>query len=150
MYDTFRDKHTLFLEALKRYEERSTSATAAILEGPGSGKAAIEKVYYDTVRILAHTTPPRGCLIVNTAIELAPHDPEIAQCIAQSIERTQQAFYAALTRAREQGEIHTQSDLSALARFLTSSLQGLNVTAKAIRNEKQLQDIANVALSVLS
>lgn len=150
LYDTFGDKHTLFLEALKRYEAQRIVTTVALLEGPGSGKQAIEQVYQDTVRILMHTTPPRGCLIVNTAIELAPHDPEVAHYIAESMERTQQAFYHALTRAREQDEIHLQGDLTALAHFLTSSLQGLNVTAKATRNAQQLQEIASVVLSVLT
>lgn len=149
LYDTFGDKHTLFLEALKRYEQRD-NVTIDILEGPGSGKEAIERVFHRAVQILGQTKPPRGCLIVNTMVELAPHDEEVAQWIAESVARTQQAFYRALTRAYEQGELQTQQDLLALARFLTAALQGLNMTARAISDPVQLQDIANVAFSVLS
>jgi hypothetical protein len=46
--------------------------------------------------------------------------------------------------------IPTQHDLVALARFLTASLHGLSVTAKAVKETKQLQDIATRALSVRS
>ncbi|WP_165422878.1 TetR/AcrR family transcriptional regulator [Ktedonosporobacter rubrisoli] len=150
LYDTFGDKHTLFLEALRRYEARNIASTVDVLEGPGSGKAAIEAVFRSTVQTLACTEPPRGCMIVNTAIELAPHDEEIARCVSASVTRTQQAFYHALVRAQEHDEIHPQLDLLALARFLTSSLQGLNITAKAVRDARQLQEIANVALSLLA
>src|SRR6266700_5433476 len=65
LYDTFGDKHTLFLEALKRYDQRN-SATIDILEGSGSGKEAIERVFHRAVQTLGQTKPPRGCLIVNT------------------------------------------------------------------------------------
>ena len=148
LYDTFGDKHALFLEALKRYEQRY-NATIDILEGPASGKEAIERVFHTAVQTLGQIKSPRGCLIVNTMVELAPHDEEVAQWIAESVAHTQQAFYRALMRAYEQGELQTQQDLLALARFLTAALQGLNMTARAISDPVQLQDIANVALSVL-
>ncbi|WP_201374939.1 TetR/AcrR family transcriptional regulator [Ktedonobacter robiniae] len=150
LYDTFGDKHTLFLEALKRYEERASASTIGVLEESGSGKEAITRVFRATVQQLGQTIPPRGCLIVNTAIELAPHDPEVAQFVAASVARTQEAFYRALLRANEQGELQTQRDLTTLARFLTASLQSLNITAKATRDAAQVRDVASVALSVLS
>lgn len=150
LYDTFGDKHALFLEALKRYDERQNSVSViGILEGPGSGKEVIERVFHTAVQILKQTKPPRGCLIVNTMVELAPHDEEVARWIAERVAQTQQAFYRALTRAYEEGELQAQHDLLALARFLTAALQGLNLTARANGDPDQLQDIANVALSVL-
>jgi TetR/AcrR family transcriptional regulator, transcriptional repressor for nem operon len=137
LYDTFGDKHRLFLEALKRYEQRY-NVTIDILEGPGSGKEVIERVFRTAVQTLGQTKRPRDCLVVNTMVELAPHDEEVAQWIAERVARIQQAFYRALRQAYEQGELQTQQDLLALSRFLTAALHGLNMTAKAISDPAQL------------
>ena len=150
LYDTFGDKHTLFLETLKRYEELGKPALLAELEGPGSGKEAIERLFRNTIEAYERGRPRRGCFMVNATIELAAHDAEVAQCVAKSFARTQQAFLHALTRAQEQGELHTQRDLESLARFLTTALHGLQVAVKAGADLADLRDIASVALSVLS
>jgi TetR/AcrR family transcriptional regulator, transcriptional repressor for nem operon len=149
LYDTFGDKHTLFLEALNRYKELGQTPMVEILEGPGSGKEAIARVFRQTVQSYAQDRPRCGCFVVNSTIELAPHNPEVAQCVVASFERTQQALSCALTRAKAQGELYTQHDLEGLARFLTTMLQGLHVAAKAGTDLVQLHEVARIALSIL-
>jgi len=121
-----------------------------ILEGPGSGKEAIERVFRRTIQSYAQERPRCGCFMVNSTIELAPHDPEVAQCVVASFERMRQALYCALSRAQEQGELRPQHDLEGLARFLTTTLQGLHVAAKAGTELVQLHEVARIALSILS
>src|SRR5713226_9548064 len=89
LYDTFGDKHTLFLEALQRYEKRGKASMVATLEGVGSGKEAIERVFRNTIQSYAQARPRCGCFVVNSTIELAPHDPEVAQCVTESLACTQ-------------------------------------------------------------
>src|SRR6266496_5346237 len=49
LYDTFGDKRTLFLEALKLYSERVISATARTLNESPSPIAGIQKVFDDLI-----------------------------------------------------------------------------------------------------
>ena len=150
LYDTFGDKHALFLEALNRYEQQGKASMAAVLDAPGSGKEAIARAFRYVVQSYAQKTSRRGCFIVNSTIELAPHDPEVAQYVTESFACTHQAFLRALQRAQEQGELHAQHDLNSLARFLTTTLQGIHVAAKAGTDLAELHDVARVALSVLA
>ena len=57
--------------------------------------------------------------------------------------------YRALLRGKKAGEIKGGRDLRAVARFLYSSLQGLQLMAKATRDRKTLEDVVKVTLSVL-
>lgn len=146
-YDTFGDKHTLFLAALDRFQEVRTLWVEEVLAG--SGLEGVREVFWRTVDGLVEFEPRRGCLLANSAVELAPHDPEVAARISGYIQRTEAAFEDALARAREDGEISADSDPKALARFLVNTLHGLRVLARAGADCETLKDIVYVALDVL-
>ena len=146
-YDTFGDKHTLFLAALDRFEDARTSWMDRALEG--AGVDGIEEVFRRSIEGLLGFEPRRGCLLANTAVELAPHDPEVAGRISRYVRRTEEAFTGALARAQEAGEIPADGDPKVLARFLVSNLHGLRVLARAGADRRTLEDAAGVALQAL-
>jgi TetR/AcrR family transcriptional regulator, transcriptional repressor for nem operon len=146
-YDTYGDKHALFLAALDRFREVRTSWIEEVLEGAGLER--IEEVFRRSVDGLVAPEVRRGCLLANSAVELAPHDPEVAGRISRYVSRTEDAFEDALTRAREAGEISADSDPKALARFLVNTLHGLRVLARAGSDRELLDDAVSVALGVL-
>jgi AcrR family transcriptional regulator len=76
MYDTFKDKRRLFLAALDRFEEMRVSRTNEILDGSPSAGEGIRRLFETSVEGLVGYEPRRGCLLANTAVELAPHDEE--------------------------------------------------------------------------
>ncbi len=151
LYDTFGDKHALFLASLNRYKEVKVAQLVMQLQHPGAGKAAIQDLFQNVVKELLSNEPRRGCLMANSSAEVAPHDPESARLVSAYLGQMEDAFYHALVSAREQGAFHDPNrDLYALSRFLTNSLQGLSVTSKAGASYQALQDIVTVTLSVLA
>lgn len=146
-YDTFGDKHAVFLAALDRFAGARISWMDEILEG--SGMDGIEEVFRRSIEGLVGFEPRRGCLLANTAVELAPHDPEVAARISRYVRRTEEAFAGALVRARDAGEIPAGSDPNVLARFLVSNLHGLRVLARAGSDRRTLEDAARVAIQAL-
>jgi TetR/AcrR family transcriptional regulator, transcriptional repressor for nem operon len=146
-YDTFGDKHTLFLSALDRFQDVRTSWVEDVLRGDGLD--GIEEVFRRSLDGLFQFQPPRGCLLANSAVELAPHDPEVAARISGYIRRTEDAFRGALVRARDRGEIPSDSDPRALSRFLVNTLHGLRVLARAGADRETLEDTVSVALQAL-
>ena len=149
LYDTFGDKRALFLAALDRYCETHAARTAEVLRGPGSAKDAVRKVFEAAVDGLSGDELRRGCLLANTAVELAPHDPEVAERVSRSLRRTEEAFRAALIQTQTSGEIPTRHDPRVLARFLLNNLQGMRVLARAGADRTTLEDAARVALEAL-
>jgi TetR/AcrR family transcriptional repressor of nem operon len=85
----------------------------------------------------------------NSAVELAPHHPEVAGRISRYVSRTLDTFEDALTRAKKAGEISADSDPKALARFLVNTLHGLRVLARTGSERDALEDTVRIALGAL-
>lgn len=147
LYNTFGDKHALFLASLDRFRELRTSWIDEVLED--SGLSGIEEVFRRTVDGLVSFEPRRGCLLANTAVELGPHDAEVAAKISRYVRHTEAVFERALIRAQEAGEIPADRDPRALARFLVNALHGLRVLARVGTDRAVLEDAVRVALDVL-
>ena len=149
LYGTFGDKRSLFLSALDRYQHVVARELVEALETPGSGLEAIRHFFRLRVEGSLDRRRPRGCLVTNSAVELTRSDRGAAAKVGDSLAKLEAAFLGALERARAGGELASTDDLRALARFLTSSAQGLSVMAKAAPDRKVLEDVVKVVLAVL-
>jgi len=86
---------------------------------------------------------------MNTASEFAQSEPEIAQDVAQSIERFRAVLQAAVERAQREGDIAPERDAQTLANYLVSSMSGLKTQAKAGADAATLKGIIAVVLKAL-
>jgi TetR/AcrR family transcriptional repressor of nem operon len=149
LYDTFGDKHALYLQALDRYREVEGRKMFELLERPGSVKKALRQLFQGIVEGSFCNGQRRGCFMGNAMSELAGRCKETAAKTCSNMAAAEEAFYRALQRGKKEGEIKGGRDLRAVARFLYGSLQGLQLMAKATRNRKTLEDVVKVTLSVL-
>ncbi len=148
IYETFTDKHKLFLEALDQYQAKRRAVTADMFNQPGP-RIPIIRTYLESIVEDSFSGGPSGCLIVNSAIELAKGDPETAQRASQHFILLEEMFLEALQTARATGEIKTDKDLRALARFLLNTARGMRVVVSYTRDRAVMRDIIEVALSTL-
>ena len=148
MYDTFGDKHQLYLEALRFYEaDTGTALFKRLYEAPSPFVAV-----WDYILSVADGTPAdraRGCFFVNATTERAPSDPDVAALIRNSSMKCEAAFERILREAKERGEVDRSVDERVAARFLLSTIRGLRVSAKADVEPEDLRAIAALALSIL-
>ncbi len=148
IYNTFGDKHSLFIAAVEYYAKEVTSRTIKILESPGSPLENI-KLFFETIVNTPSDKKKRGCLISNTVVELAPHDEKVADTVRIILERIQNAFLHCLDKAVELGELPEDTDTKVLSHFLATSTHGLIVTGKSAVDNKQMKDVVDVILSTL-
>lgn len=150
LYDTYGTKKDLFILAVKHYVNEKSAAAVSILERPGSVKESVAAIFKEIVTVLKDEQRRNECFILHSAIDQVPHNPEIAQLFRQDSDRLEEAFYTALVRARQQGELtDRQHDLRALARYLYHARYALTQAAKLSTNPAVLDDIAAVTLSAL-
>ena len=148
MYDTFGDKHQLYLEALHLYEANTGAALFKRLYEAASPFVAV----CDYILAIADATAgerARGCFFVNATTELAPSDPDVAAVIRTSSIKCEAAFERILREAKGRGEVDRSLDERVAARFLLSTIRGLRVSAKANVEPEDLRAIASLALSGL-
>lgn len=149
IYATFGSKHELYLKALDRYLQMRNPSPLVLLSQPGPALPAVRAFIEQHVKEASCDKQQRGCLVVNAAMERLPGDALVAQRIAASWESLEAALTSALIRAQAQGELATDKDPHALARFLLVVLQGLRVIGKGHPNPQRLRDAAEQALSIL-
>ena len=149
LYGTFSDKRALFLAAIQYYDQTIISSVVQVLHSPGSPRHAIEGYIRSVVESAVKDPERQGCFLTNSAVEVGPHDPEAEQKLQASLQRIEAAFLDALIAARQMGEIGTRRDLRDVARFLTSSLQGLRVMARVNPDRDALHAIADIMISTL-
>lgn len=149
LYGAFGDKRGLFFAAIDRYDRVVTAKLLAALEEEASGTDAIRRFFRLKVELAMESGRPRGCLVTNSAAELATQDRGTAAKIGSVLAKIEAAFHRAVVRAQKAGEIDRSRSPRALARFLTSSAQGLSVMAKTFPDRAVLEDIVREILVVL-
>jgi TetR/AcrR family transcriptional repressor of nem operon len=148
LYDTFGSKEALFEEAMERYEQRLTEEVLGPLLREGPVRKLLAAFFQRMVD--CHSSGEvRPCLLVKTALIHAQEDRRTAERVKRFTEQMDGAFYHLLVRGREAGEIEQGRNLRDLARFLTSTVQGLNVAASIRPDRKILQSIVRTALAIL-
>ena len=146
-YETFGSKHELFLATIEHYGETAAERTAGLLEKSTWAKGAIASVFEFVIDSATAEGERRGCFINNCAVESASHDGAVASRVIGCLTRLETAFENAVSRGQEAGDITRDHDSKTLARFLTSSLHGVIVTAKANPAKEKLDDVVRVVLA---
>jgi TetR/AcrR family transcriptional repressor of nem operon len=149
LYDTFGDKRTLFLKVIDRYCTTFAGQKFSLLDQPGPALPTLHRFINGMIEGGLADPQRRGCLIANTVMELSPHENEIAGTLRQAIHRIEETFFKVLIRAKEQGELTQDKDPRALARFLTTMMQGIIVMIKAGASAETVKQTAETALSIL-
>lgn len=149
LYATFGDKQQLYLKALQRWVQSRDPSAIELLSRPGPALAAVRTLVDAYVQESIEDELRRGCMVVNSATELCPHDRSVSRLVVQNWEAIEMALTSALTRAQAQGELPPGKDPRALARFLFVFLQGVRVIAKGDPDPGRLRDAAAQALATI-
>lgn len=149
LYDTFGDKHSLFVKALKQYQTEKINPVIKGTQFEEDPEAYI-RFFFESVKSEALTdNRSKGCFLINSVVELAPIDSEVLNIANTIMLDTEDALYKAIKRGQDKGVFTTKNSAHALARFIFNSLNGLRVTVKFDSTPKMFDDIVKVCLSTL-
>lgn len=147
LYDTFGDKHTLFIKALDHYNEIITTRIENEVSQQHSVKDAIKQLF--NMIIVRDKQQLVGCLTVNTAVELSLHDEQAAEKVTESFSMTELLLNNLVQKGQTAGEISKHLDAKKTSEFLHNSLVGLRVMTKTTDDTEKLNNIIDMTLSVL-
>ena len=146
LYATYGDKRTLFLAALRHYDTKCRQAMLADLEKRFGPREAIRQLFLAFARQPVVDGMRRGCLITNTALELAAHDAEVAQIVASGQAGIEAFFRRMIENGKAAGEVRGGIDAVATARGLLAGLLGLVVLVRSRPDPDLLESIAEEAM----
>lgn len=148
LYNAFGDKRELYHQALDRYIEDSLGnrmrRCAAL-----APRAAIAAFFDEIVKRSLADPQRRGCMLVNAAIDVAPHDAETGATVAQVLVTIETFFRVLITEGQADGTIARALPAEDLARHLLGVLMGVRVLARVRPEPALLQGIVTTALALL-
>jgi TetR/AcrR family transcriptional repressor of nem operon len=148
LYNAFTSKRELFDRALLRYDRQVSELAQDLLSRPGTTRECLRSALRFIVESDLAQPTPRGCLVGNTAVELAGHDPEIARTIHTMQEHSIAALAARIEQGQRDGDVSRDVNARAFAEFLANTLAGLRVMAMTY-DAPTLNRIIDSALATL-
>ena len=148
LYDTFGGKRTLYLEALRRYQDDSVAARIKTLRAAASPLSAIEQFLV----AVARETPTQramGCMGVRAICDFGTSDPDVSALGKSAGTVVESALEDTLREAKAKNEVRSSLNVRAAAQFLQATLTGLKVAARAGSTPNALRGIAEVAVDGL-
>ena len=123
---------------LWRYDAVAAATLVLGVLGPAASQAA-DPPY--------PTRPVR--LIVNSALEVSPHDPELRRVIASYLDEIEAFFRRCLERGQGDGTITENVDTGDTARLLLGVVLGIRVAARTRPERALLEGMVRPALTLL-
>jgi TetR/AcrR family transcriptional regulator, transcriptional repressor for nem operon len=148
LYNAFGDKRRLFRAALDHYVESSVCERIKRCDTL-PGREAIETFFRDILNRSLSDRDHKGCLLVNSALEIAPHDSEFQEIIASVFRRIEKFFLKCVKAGQADGTITRSVPAQNLAHHLLAVLMGVRILARVRPERALLEGIIAPTLALL-
>ncbi|MGL5891154.1 MAG: TetR/AcrR family transcriptional regulator [Bacteroidia bacterium] len=149
LYDTYGDKHQLFKKSLLQYRKKFAGSMIEMIDKSVDFEKAIGDVFQYIVTESLQQKFSKGCFMVNSSVELAPHNSEIAEIVNANMQDIEDAFFRLIKKGQDAGQFSKSHPPRTLARFLFNTISGLRIASKSGAEKKVFDDVVRVTLSVL-
>jgi len=146
IYDTFGDKHALFIQALQRYKSLQAQRLQSLIKRQAPVKHTL-RVFLETM--IDNEEMPVGCLMVNSGVELGLLDPEVSTFVEHGYAQTEKYLYDLLAAGQEKGEIKADLDAQVLAHYFMNAWLGLRTMIKTTADPHKIKNIIDTTLRIL-
>ncbi|QSN64775.1 TetR/AcrR family transcriptional regulator [Caballeronia sp. M1242] len=149
LYNAFGDKRALFERALKRYVEHGFRDRVRRFEHHLPPRDAILAFFDEIIELSVRDPHRKGCLVVNSALELAPHDRQIHRALSAVLKEIEGFFMRCVRAGQDDGTIAATLSADDIAKALLASLMGLRVLARVNPRRELLEGAARPVLAML-
>ena len=137
LYRVFGDKHRLFKSALTHYAEMEFARVVGVIRDEVTPldnlRAVVRKITSDFAN-------EKGCLMINSLVELAPHDAEVKSLLRDFGEQRVRALTGMIAQAQSAGQIRPALDPQVLAHSRMIALAGSAAMAKGFMAREIIVD----------
>lgn len=149
LYNAFGDKRALFAKALERYCQTRTYALLAKIEASNDASQIIPVLFAEVIARTMGDKSRRGCFLINSALDVAPHDAVQRRVITKHLREVRAFFMRGLLSSRGPSARPGHATIEADADHLLAVLIGIRVLARSRPERELLEGIVHSALSSL-
>jgi AcrR family transcriptional regulator len=147
LYAAFGCKEALFREAVVLYNATEGAVTDRALEAAPTARRAVEDMLRLNAAAYVNPRRPPGCMVTLAATIGTPESAEVRDFLSQCRQQAQDAIEARLVRGVADGDLPEGADISALAAFYYTVLQGLSIQARDGASRDTLAAIVDCAMA---
>jgi AcrR family transcriptional regulator len=147
LYAAFGSKEALYNEALALYQAQPGGFTPEMLGEEPTAYAAIARYVRESAVFFADTRHPPGCMISTAVLSCDPEHQSVAETVAGLRTAAIEQMAARIAGGIVAGELPSDTDPLALARFYGAIIQGMSVQARDGADQAALLEIARTALA---
>jgi TetR/AcrR family transcriptional repressor of nem operon len=148
LYNAFGDKRAFYQRALDRYVEESVGDRIRRCEELAP-REAIAAFFAEILRRSLDDPEHKGCMLVNAALDVAPHDPDFQKTVAGVLVRIEAFFRSCVEAGQADGTIMRSLSAETLAYHLLGVLMGVRVLARVRPEPALLEGVVAPALLLL-
>ncbi|WP_319761156.1 helix-turn-helix domain-containing protein [Maridesulfovibrio sp.] len=148
LYATFGGKRDLFLAAFDSYRDARKSEAIKILNQTPARKG-IEQFYKMILEGAKADEFSNGCMSINQAVEMAPHDEDVRVRVKQDFQLMEKFLTQTIEQGRLDGSVKGRKTARELSRILVVAFPGLQVMVRAKCDQERLDEALQLVLSLL-
>lgn len=149
LYNAYGDKRELFALSLERYANRSMRERIARIEMRHAPPQAIAAFLGEIVDRSVKDPDCKGCLLVNSALDVASRDAELGKAVAAYLAEIRAFFRRSLEAAQRAGSIDRTLDIDVVSAHLLGVVLAVRVLARTGARRALLESVAQPALDLI-
>jgi TetR/AcrR family transcriptional regulator, transcriptional repressor for nem operon len=149
IYAAYTNKRTLFMRALRHYDKVHRADYLARIARQHAPKDAIVAAFEAAGRNTGQDGTPAGCLLVNTVLELSPHDAEVREFVDSCLREVEEFFFSMIEAAKREGTVKKSIASRATAQALLGLFLGLRVLTRSTPRQTAIDAITSQARTML-
>src|ERR1700677_2656749 len=142
------NKRAIYERALQHYLERNLADRIRSFEAL-SPRDAIAAFFEGIVKRSLGDRERKGCMLVNAALEVAPHDPGLRKIVIEVFAEIEAFFLVHVRAGQANGTITRCLPATTLARHLLRVLMGIRVLARVRPEQDLLESVVAASLALL-
>lgn len=150
LYNAFGSKKGLFSQAILKYDQEHHHETLKKLAALEDPVLAISTLFDSLIAESLSDQECKGCLLVNTALDLPNQDQDIVKIVKASFHEVEVFFEKQIQLGQKTDTIPHDIDHHATAKTLLGLVVGLRVLARGVFDEEGLRAIRSQAMSIIS
>jgi TetR/AcrR family transcriptional regulator, transcriptional repressor for nem operon len=147
IYNTFGDKHALFMLCLDLYWQQEIGRVYDGIDAK-TAEGRLRQMMHGIAN-LVNEHGQIGCLMVNALGELAPQDEELTRYFKETIEMITQKMANRIQAGQQSEELHDSFQAETAARFLIALSMGLRILGKICPSGFDFQEVADFSIDLL-
>ena len=148
LYNAFGDKRAIYEKALDHYVEGSVADRIRRCETLAP-RDAIGAFFEEILKRSLGDRERKGCMLVNAALDMAPHDPGFRKIVTEVLAEIEAFFLACVKAGQADGTIMRSLPAETLSRHLLGVLMGIRVLARVRPEQALLEGVVAPSLALL-